>query len=107
MSLRLLAVLATAALATACSYTETRTVAATPRSDDSCAAYGYTPGTSDYNICAQREAAARQRGRMNADYAQGRIVADSQDACSSYGLVSGTPRYDSCVQREISYRSPS
>jgi hypothetical protein len=43
---------------------------------------------------------------MAADYAEARIVADSQDACSSYGLMRGTSRYDRCVQREIAYRRP-
>jgi hypothetical protein len=104
MSIRVLTVIAAAALATACSYTETRTVAAP--ADDSCTVYGYTPGTNAYNICVEREAAARRRGRMAADYAEARIVADSQDACLSYGLVRGTDRYDRCVQREIAYRRP-
>ena len=106
MSTRVLVVLAIAALASACSYTETRTVAAPTPADDSCTVYGYTPGTSAYNVCVEREAAARHRGRMAADYAEARIVADSQDACSSYGLIRGTSRYDRCVQREIAYRRP-
>ncbi len=103
MSMRILAVVSAVALAAACSYTETRTVAA---ADDSCTVYGYTPGTTAYNICVEREAAARRRGRMAADYAEARIVTDSQDACISYGLVRGTDRYDRCVQREIAYRRP-
>lgn len=101
------ALAAIALLASACSYTETQTVRAPAPTDDSCTAYGYTPGTDAYNICAQREAAARRRGRMAADYAQARIAADSQEACTSYGLASGTPRYDRCVQREIAYRRPA
>ncbi|SKA37093.1 hypothetical protein SAMN02745126_05883 [Enhydrobacter aerosaccus] len=105
MSVRVLAVLAVAALASACSYSETRTVAAQPV-DDSCAVYGYTPGTTAYNICVEREAAARRRGRMAADYAQASLIADSQSACLSYGLVQGTPSYDRCVQREMAYRRP-
>jgi hypothetical protein len=104
MSLRILAVLSVAALATACTYSETRTVAAAP--DDSCTVYGYAPGTTAYNVCVEREAAARRRGRVAADYAEARLVGDSQDACLSYGLVRGTASYDRCVQREITYRRP-
>jgi hypothetical protein len=95
------------ALAAACSHTETRTVVVPAPVDDSCSYYGYAPGTEGYRICVEREAAARQRGRMAANYARERIVADSQDACVSYGLVRGTDRYEHCVQREIGYRSPA
>jgi hypothetical protein len=104
---RIFAVVAVVALATACSYTETQTVAAPTPVDDSCTVYGYTPGTHAYNVCVSREDAARRRGRMAADYAEARIVADSQDACSEYGLVHGTDRCDRCVQREIAYRRPA
>ncbi|WIM13257.1 hypothetical protein [Enhydrobacter sp.] len=106
MSIRVLAAVAALALAAGCSYTETRTVAAPTPADDSCLVYGYKPGTTAYNVCVEREAAARQRGRMAASYSQAQIVADSQDACVSYGLVRGTPGYDRCVQREIAYRRP-
>ncbi len=106
MSSRLLAAFAAVALAAACSYSETTTVAAPTPADDSCLAYGYTPGTTAYDICVEREAAARRRGRMAAGYAETRIVADSQEACRSYGLTPGTPTYDRCVQREIAYRRP-
>jgi hypothetical protein len=43
---------------------------------------------------------------MAANYAEARIVADSQAACSSYGLMRGSARYDRCVQRETAYRRP-
>lgn len=104
MLLRNIVVASALALASACTYSETRTVAAAP--DDSCTVYGYAPGTTAYNVCVEREAAARRRGRMAANYAEARIVTDSQDACLSYGLISGTPSYDRCVQREIAYRRP-
>lgn len=107
MSLRLLTVLVAGALAAACTATETRTVVVPASVDDSCSYYGYARGTEGYRICAEREAAARRRGRMAADYAQARIAADSQEACLSYGLVRGTERYDRCVQREIAYRRPA
>lgn len=98
--------LALVLMAGACSVTEHKTVvAAAP--EDSCTSYGYTPGTEAYRICAEREVAARRRGRMAADYAEARIVGDSQDACASYGLVRGTERYDRCVQREVTYRRPT
>jgi len=105
MSYRLCAVLVVGALAAACSHTETRTVVVP--ADDSCTSYGYAPGTEAYRICAEREAAARRRGRMQASYAEAAIAADSQEACASYGLLRGTERYERCVQREISYRRPS
>ena len=110
MSYRLIAVMAFGALAAACTATETKTVVVPQPvavAEDSCSAYGYVPGTREYNICVEREAAARRRGRMAADYAQAALVADSQEACYSYGLVRGTERYDRCVQREIAYRRPA
>lgn len=88
----------------ACTVTENRTVVAQP--DDSCTAYGYVRGTEGYRICAEREAAARARGRAAAGYAQARIEADAQEACLSYGLSPRTDRYDRCVSREINYRRP-
>ena len=105
MSVRLCAVLAAGALAAACTTTETRTVVV-PASD-SCTYYGYVPGTESYRICAEREAAARARGRVAVGYAEAAVVADSENACLSYGLMRGTDRYDRCVQREISYRRPA
>ena len=102
--MRFALVILAAALAAACTVTETRTVAVTP--DDSCSAYGYVPGTEAYRICAERELAARRRGRMAAGYAEARIAADAQEACLSYGLTPRTDRYERCVTREISYRRP-
>ena len=107
MSYRFYAVLVAGALAAACSHTETRTVVVPTPVDDSCTYYGYAPGTEAYRICAEREAAARRRGRVAASYAEAAIIADSQEACYSYGLVRGTERYDRCVQREVSYRRPA
>jgi hypothetical protein len=107
MYLRLCAVVAAGVLAVACSHTETRTVVVPTPVDDSCSYYGYVPGTEAYRICAEREAAARRRGRMQTSYAEAAIAADSQEACSSYGLVRGTERYERCVQREITYRRPA
>ncbi|HZP99702.1 MAG TPA: hypothetical protein VFB13_09205 [Reyranella sp.] len=105
---RLVAVGFVAALAAACSYTETRTAVARPVPvDDSCASYGYVPGTTGYSVCVEREAAARRRGRMASDYAYANIVRDSQDACVSYGLTPGTGAFDRCVQREVDYRRPA
>jgi hypothetical protein len=91
-------------LAAACTVHETRTVAVP--ADDSCSAYGYAPGTEAHRICAEREAAARRRGRMQAGYAQAMIAADAQEACLSYGLAQGTDRYDRCIRREVNYRRP-
>jgi hypothetical protein len=105
MSGRVLAVTFVVALAAACTHTETRTVLVP--TDDSCTYYGYTPGTTEYSICVQREAAARRRGRMASDYAYANVVRDSQDACVSYGLTPATDRFDRCVQREITYRRPA
>lgn len=91
-------------LAAACTVHETRTVVAP--ADDSCTAYGYVRGTEGYRICAEREAAARSRGRMAAGYAESRVAADAQEACLSYGLARGSDRFDRCVSREINYRRP-
>lgn len=102
--LRLAIVVVAGALAAACTVQETRTVVAP--ADDSCTAYGYARGTEGYRICAEREAAARSRGRMAAGYAEARMAADAQEACLSYGLARGTDRYDRCVNREIGYRRP-
>jgi hypothetical protein len=102
--MRLAIVIVAATLAAACTVHETRTVVAP--ADDSCTAYGYVRGTEGYRICAEREAAARSRGRMAAGYAEARVAADAQEACLSYGLVRGTDRYDRCVSREINYRRP-
>ena len=90
-------------LAVACSHTETRTVVVP--ANDACSYYGYTPGTEAYRICAEREAAARARGRMAAD-TDARAVADAQNACISYGLTRGSAGYDRCVQREVGLRRP-
>lgn len=109
MFYRLAAVLLASSLAAACATYETRTVVVpTPVADDSCAVYGYTPGTDAYRMCAVREAEYRRAGRLNrADYTQARVVADSQNACSSYGLTPGSDRYERCVQREVAYRTPA
>ncbi len=106
MAIRVIGVLAAGALIAACTATDTKTVVVPAAADNSCSYYGYVPGTIDYNVCVEREAAARRRGRMAADYAEARILADAQDACISYGLPRGTARYDRCVQREIDYRRP-
>ncbi len=104
--MRLAIVIVAAALAAACTVQETRTVVPAAPVNDACAAYGYAPGTESYRICAEREAAARARGRMAAGYAVTRIEADAQEACLSYGLARGTDRFDRCVAREINYRRP-
>jgi hypothetical protein len=103
--MRLAIVVLAGALAAACTVQETRTVVAP--ANDACSAYGYAPGTEGYRICAERELAARRRGRMAAGYSEAMIAADAQDACLSYGLVRGTERYDRCVARELGYRRPS
>jgi hypothetical protein len=104
--MRLAIVIVAGALATACTVQETRTVVPAAPVTDACSAYGYAPGTEGYRICAEREAAARRRGRMAAGYADARIASDAQEACLSYGLARGTDRFDRCVQREINYRHP-
>jgi hypothetical protein len=106
MSVRLALIAAgVGAVAAACTVQETRTVVQAP--DDACSAYGYARGTEAYRICAEREAAARRRGRMQAGYAEAAIAADAQEACLSYGLARGTDRFDRGVQREIDYRRPA
>jgi hypothetical protein len=104
--MRLAIVIVAGALAAACTVQEHRTVVQPAPVTDACSAYGYVPGTEGYRICAEREAAARARGRMAAGYAVTRIEADAQEACLSYGLARGSDRFDRCVQREINYRRP-
>lgn len=104
MSKGLCGALLTGLLVAACSSTETRTVVVP--ANDACSYYGYTPGTEAYRICAEREAAARARGRMAAD-SDARIVSDAQAACVSYGLARGSAGYDRCVQREVTFRRPA
>ena len=91
-------------LTTACS-SEVRSVVVL--ADDTCGSYGYTPGTEAHRICAEREAAARQRGRMAAGYAASRIVIDAQEACASYGLIRGSASFEGCVEREVTLRRPA
>jgi len=104
--MRLVLAMLAGALAAACTVQETRTVVPAARVDDACSAYGYVPGTEGYRICAEREAAARARGRMAAGYAVSRLEADAQEACLSYGLTPRTERFDRCVRREMDYRRP-
>jgi hypothetical protein len=103
MSHRLCLALVVGLLATACA-SETRTVVVPA---DTCTSYGYTPGTEAYRICAEREAAARQRGRMAASYGDMQILADAQNACASYGLIRASTSYENCVQREVTLRRPA
>ena len=69
-----------------------------------CLDYGFTAGTSAFDRCVQREAAARQAGRVNRDYAQARLVEDARRACDEYGVTQNTQRYNNCVAREIDAR---
>jgi hypothetical protein len=102
--MRLVLVALAGAFTAACT-TETHTVVVPP-AGDACSAYGYAPGSEGHRICAEREAAARRRGRMAAGYAEAMIATDAQEACLAYGLVSGTEPYERCVRQEIGYRRP-
>jgi hypothetical protein len=73
-------------------------------SERDCLDYGFTPGTASYDRCVQRDAHAREAGRMNRDYDQARLSEDARSACYDYGLTQGTPRYDNCVAREVDAR---
>lgn len=100
---RILMIGAAATALGACSI-ENRTVLA---ADDACSVYGFRLGTSEYERCQSREAAARRAGRMRAGYSQAQLMADSQAACSSYGLTPYTDRYERCVRGEYAYRQPA
>ena len=50
--MRLAIVALAGALAAACTVQETRTVVPATPVQDACSAYGYTPGTEGYRICA-------------------------------------------------------
>lgn len=101
----LCAALVTCALLGACTIRENRTVVV-PASgaNTACTDYGFTPGTSSYDNCVAREAAARQRGRVARDYAESALVSDSQAACASYGMSPGSAGYERCVRTEMTAR---
>ena len=73
-------------------------------SERNCFDYGFTPGTAPFQRCVQREAQAREAGRVNQDYAEARLLEDASNACYDYGLERGTQRYDNCVTREVDAR---
>ena len=70
----------------------------------SCADYGFTPGSPAFEGCVSRERAARAAGRVSRDYAEARLTGDARSACLSYGLQAASPRYETCVTREIDAR---
>lgn len=74
------------------------------QSERTCLDYGFMSGSSAFNRCVQREASARQAGRVNRDYAEARLLEDSRNACADYGLIRNTQRYDNCVAREVDAR---
>ena len=80
------------------------TSAASTQSERNCLDYGFAPGSSPYERCIQREARAREAGRMSQGYAEARLLDDSRNACYDYGLERGTQRYDNCVAREVDAR---
>jgi len=73
-------------------------------SERNCIDYGFAAGSAAFNRCVQREARAREAGRVNRDYAEARLLDDSRNACQDYGLTVGTSRYDNCVAREADAR---
>ena len=104
MSFRLLAVVVAGALAAACTTTETRTVVVPAPADDSCSYYGYARGTDGYRICAEREAAARRRGRMAANYAEARMAAEVPSLRSGSGAATVMASPDATL---IAWHAPS
>lgn len=108
MSYRIYGALVACGLAAACSVGDSRIVAPqATTSESACVSYGFSPGTTTYTTCVQRESYARLRGRMGANYGEPLIARDAQEDCAAYGLIVGTPSYERCVQREISYRRPN
>ncbi len=73
-------------------------------SERNCYDYGFTPGSAAYDRCVQREARAREAGRVNRDYAEARLLEDARNACYDYGLERNTQRFDNCVTREVDFR---
>ena len=109
MRAKLLVVTAIGLSAAACSVSTTTTATAPAPAyragaEQVCLDYGFRAGTDSYSRCVVREAEARARGRMPADYAAANLSADAQAACYSYGLTAGTANYDRCVGREIDAR---
>jgi hypothetical protein len=108
MAYRILGAILACSVAAACAVGSTPTVAPTAASNESaCVSYGFVPGTTPYTTCVQREAAARQRGRLGPNYDETLIARDAQEDCASYGVARGTPVFQQCVQHEISYRRPN
>lgn len=77
---------------------------ASTQSERACIDYGFASGTAAFDRCVQREARAREAGRVNRNYAEARLLEDSRNACFDYGLTQGTQRYDTCVSREVDAR---
>jgi hypothetical protein len=73
-------------------------------SEQTCSNYGFTGNTQSFDLCVQRERAARSAGRVNRDYSQALLTNDARSACASYGLNVGSAGYDRCVGREIDAR---
>ena len=73
-------------------------------SEQTCSNYGFSGNTESFDLCVQRERAARSAGRVNRDYSQALLTNDARNACSSYGLNAGSAGYDRCVGREIDAR---
>jgi hypothetical protein len=73
-------------------------------SERNCFDYGFTPGTGPFERCVQREARAREAGRVNRDYAEARLLGDARGACSDYGIERNTRGFDKCVTREVEFR---
>jgi hypothetical protein len=107
----LFAVAAVGLSTTACSYSSTTSIPASPGpvlaaspSSEACLDYGFVPGTIAYNRCVERTHAARVSGRVARGYAEAQLATDARDACMSYGLEPGGGYFNRCVAREMDAR---
>jgi hypothetical protein len=107
MAYRILVTLVACSVTAACAVNAPSVAPSSASNESACRSYGFVPGTTPYTTCVQREAAARQRGRLGPNYDETLIARDAQEDCASYGVARGTPAFQQCVQHEISYRRPN
>jgi hypothetical protein len=70
-----------------------------------CRDYGVRPGSTAYDSCVTRTAAAYDRGEPGVAALEAERVADARNLCLSYGITPQTLGYRECVAAEIDRRA--
>jgi hypothetical protein len=70
-----------------------------------CRDYGVRPGSTAYDSCVTRAAAAYDRGESGLATLEAERVADARNLCLSYGITPQTLGYRECVAAEIDRRA--